>query len=384
MKHRARLLSLSLSLLACSSPTVTGTITDGGAITDGGGGGSIPIDQLFPTLTAAACEALFRCPATSESASVRLALGSVTTCAAAIQRLGGGDIADLQRGVREARIRYDAAAAGRCLDGIRQRCDVNLSIDELCADVFQGTIAVGGQCFRHEECAGDAYCQGSSSSCPGVCRARLAPGAACEMDRQCSSSGSVPARCASSAAGMSRCVQLTHGATAPEGQPCGVIVADGASSGQKVTCAAGLYCRTTSSAAGTCQRPLTLGSPCRSGDACEGAAVCAGSMCRMATVQTAVGAPCDAMAFRVCSPIANLTCTSGACASVGNGAEGAACMTGDFYETYSCNPGLFCDRATRRCAARRATGAMCESSRDCVSEECAGGRCLDRQCNLAP
>ena len=378
MTLRPLLLVIPL-LAACGSTTTGGGTSDGGTSTL-----PIPIDQLFTSLTAAACESLFRCAPTRDSASVRAILGTQSQCTTAVQRLGGADIADLQRGVREGRVRYDAAAAARCLEGIRQRCDVNLSLDELCADVFQGTVAMGGQCFRHEECAGDAYCQGTNAMCPGVCRPRRAPGAACETDRQCGGAGAVPSRCVSSN-GMFRCVQLTQGAAATEGQPCGVIVAEGATTGQRVACATGLYCRTQGgSGEGTCQRPLTAGSPCRSGDACEGSSLCAGNMCRAVTVQSAVGAPCGEAMFQACSPLANLTCTGGACASVGTGAEGAPCMTGDLYETFSCNPGLFCERATLRCAAKRATGSACVSDSECLSAECANNRCLDRQCNLSP
>jgi hypothetical protein len=107
-------------------------------------------------------------------------------------------------------------------------------------------------------------------------------------------------------------------------------------------------------------------------------------MCRAYTLLSTAGAACDQAALRVCSPVANLSCVSGACVSNGTAAAGSACATGDLVEVFSCNAGLYCDRMTRRCVARQAAGAACDSDRACTSGECAGGRCLDRMCNTTP
>lgn len=379
------LLCLSAAAIACGGTPISQTILDAGPSLDVAApidGGALSLEAVGPTLVQAACESLLRCPATSDNATSRVLFGTVPSCVAAVQRLGNNDIEDLQRGVREGRIRYDGVAAARCLDGVRARCDVGLALDDLCGDVFQGTIASGGQCFRHEECAGDGYCRGSDT-CPGVCTPRLAPGATCETDRQCQGSGGEPGACLNQG-GSSRCVQLQSAPAATEGQPCGIVVGTGSSMGTRVACGSTLYCRREAgSRAGTCQRPLTAGSPCRSGDACEGSNVCTGSACRSFTLQTTADAPCDQAMFTVCSPLANLQCASGRCASVGTGELGSACATGDFAEIFSCNGGLYCERTNRRCAARLAAGMPCTTDRACVSNECRGGRCLDRQCNLA-
>ncbi|MFO0625278.1 MAG: hypothetical protein U0325_06625 [Polyangiales bacterium] len=348
------------------------------------GGAAVPLDQLFGQLTLAACEALLRCPNGNDS-TARLLFGEPTACARVIQRLGSADLDDLQRGVREGRVRYDGVAAARCIASLRARCDVNLSVAELCGDVFQGTVAPNGQCFRHEECAADHYCRSDARTCPGVCTPRRAPGMPCDGAQQCVGSGSAPGVCLiDSAAASVRCVRVTAQANATEGMPCGVVVPPGQSDGARVTCAAGLYCRTVAPAQeGTCQRPLPANAPCRTGDVCEGMNVCAGAMCRPVTLVSAAGVACDPGALRVCNPLENLSCTMGACVSNGTRGEGSACATGDIVETFSCDPGLFCDPTSRRCTRQLAAGMACTSERMCASGECAQQRCLDRQCNTA-
>jgi hypothetical protein len=54
-----------------------------------------------------------------------------------------------------------------------------------CADLFIGTVATDGECDDNNQCAGDAYCQRTQQGC-NLCADRLALGAACLADRQCS------------------------------------------------------------------------------------------------------------------------------------------------------------------------------------------------------
>jgi hypothetical protein len=105
--------------------------------------------------------------------------------------------------------------------------------------------------------------------------------------------------------------------------------------------------------------------------------------CTAPEVRTTEGTTCQAIGSgtQICSPFANLTCVSGTCRRIGTGAAGSSCMTGDFFELFSCNEGLYCERSSRTCRSRLATGTACESDIECQSRSCVNMRCTDRRCD---
>lgn len=361
------------------------------------GGSDVPIDGFQASLVGTACQALFRCPAAGESALVRELLRDPTNCTARLSGVGGAtrDVADLLAAVRAGTVRYDGAAARRCFDRMSATCvGLDTSLAEMCREVFTGTVAAGGRCHRQEECAGDAWCDhgsGAVRECPGTCRPRVALGARCNGDRECTTAtASGLSRCAFSGAMEPVCVEVREGAPAAEGQPCGDIPLGG-NAESRVACASGLLCRSDAGAeTRTCRAPVAPGGACSSDNACAAGTTCVPSApggartCQRVVVRHAAGETCDARGMTgACNPLERLACTDGRCALVSDGALGSACLGGGDFSEFYCNAGLYCDSATRRCATQKATGQACGSDRECASGECEGEPrvCLARACN---
>ena len=196
----------------------------------------------------AACDALFRCDITGDVAQLRAVLGDASRCAsvrAGAAALSWGDVNELPATVRLTRARYDGAAAARCIARIRATCDVQHTLAELCADVFTGTVAVGGMCMRHEDCSGGGWCDRGQatgmSACPGTCRARKPTGETCAINEECAARAvGERAECFPDTTGTSRCIPVRTGPVAMEGANCGHVIASGG--GLDIPCAPGLSC----------------------------------------------------------------------------------------------------------------------------------------------
>ena len=265
-------------------------------------------------------------------------------------------------------------------------CNLDLTVTTFCPASFTGTIPLHGACFRSEECAGDAWCDpGAGRMCPGTCAPRVAPGAPCTDVHQCSTagfSGIVTCQPTGTSGAAMVCLQHRLATAAVEGQPCGAVV-----SGTTVTdtpCADNLTCVP---ATGLCQRvtlaqgqPCTADTPCPFGDACVTDALGA-STCQAASYHNHPGDPCAANSTALCNPVIQLACRNGTCQLVGDGSAGSACATGEFANT-ACNPGLYCDGATRVCTPQKPAGAPCLDNLECAGVCGPGGLCADRACNL--
>lgn len=339
----------------------------------------------------AACAALFRCPVTvADAATQRAYLGGASRCASlrvGASALGWGSLDDLLVANRQGKVRYDGAAAYRCIARVNATCDVQHNLGELCSDVFAGAVAAGGACLRHEECAGNGWCDRGqatgTTSCLGMCRARKRTGEACTVNDECAPQAvGQRAECFPDSSGMSRCVRVATGEPAAEGRPCGHII--GSAYAQDIQCATGLGCVIAEgSLAGTCQTPVAVGSMCGAGSVCAQGSACTATTtmrCTAITVRRAVGEACNAAAMTVCDPYARLVCRSGVCASIGDGTMGATCGNMAVAPGFQCNAGLYC--ASGRCAARKADGDACASDVECRSDACDRGTrtCAARTC----
>lgn len=350
------------------------------------------VDAFASQAHAVACEALFRCgTASNEVAVTRALLGDAARCAtlrAGVAPLGWGDLDELPATVRLGKARYDGAAAFRCLARLRATCDVGHPLAEMCPEVFAGTVAAGGVCQRHEDCAGGGWCDRGQATgamtCPGMCRARAALGSPCEANEACSlGADGQRAECFPDAMGTSRCIRVRTGATATEGMPCGHLVTS--NGGLDVPCAAGLACVFASgSLAGTCRAPQAAGAMCSETTACAPGSACAVTTtmrCTAIQARRAAGERCSAAAFELCDGNARLTCRSGMCVALGDGAAGSTCAAAMGVPAGAlCAAGLYC--AGSRCAARKADGQACMGDVECVSGACdrATSACAPRTC----
>jgi len=369
--------SLSTALL-CAALGCSDTTT-------GGGGGALTIDTFAPAYYGSLCASLFRCPTGGDNGLTAVLFENPATCAERAARFAYPSLNDLAGFVRAGSIRFDGAAARTCLDQVTASCiGTDSGLQRLCRRAFTGTVAVGGGCWRSEQCVAGTYCDHGTTSpraCPGACRAQVGVGAACTTDRQCTGYADGTADCTGG-----RCATARDGTPAAEGQRCGDIV-NADMTVARTNCATGLACRGE-----MCRRVLTAGSPCvMSTDVCAVGSLCVqrpgttGTTCTPGTdiVRSSPGGTCNPMLGRpvLCNPTARLTCNAMmTCESLGSGAVGSRCLPGGDLAAATCNEGLRCDATSSTCVARNANGAMCQRSEDCLSGECEGSRCLEHVC----
>ena len=352
----------------------------------------IALEQFNAALNGASCDAVFRCGEGSDRVQLRSLLGSAAACSARVALHRDAGIDDLRRLVAAGAVRYDPVAAGRCIARAAATCAFEWDRTGACAEVFTGTVATDGPCWRHEQCAGDAYCFQSPVSppqrCPGQCRPRLPLGAECSGDgAQCSRRG-VEGRLMCGRDGSSPprsvCGELRDGTPAPEGAPCGFVPMGAVY--YEIPCAPGLYCPNSliDHSPATCRRLPTRGMPCSLEvdcwqSQCVPAADLRSATCGDLLVRSRVGERCSPLgtwdpAAGQCNPIAHLTCNAGGtCESNGDGTEGSGCQSGAA-SLYTCNAGLYCDRTTERCRPKKPSGEACEDAVECL-ETCSRGTC---------
>lgn len=356
----------------------------------GSGGGPVPIDRIDDELAGAVCAYLERCPpADNDTIGARILLGTSTTmtCEEAFLTSQVAGASDLQRRVAAGTEIYDPVAARACIDLFRSSCLPPASgtlVPAVCSGVVEGTRAVGQGCESSDECVGDAYCDGFGSTRCGTCMARVAVGAACDSDVQCQRAGlDWGAICATSGTGPGHCVEVRVTQNVAAGGVCGRVSEDGNVRTVGV-CAAGLYCTERRyDAAGTCARPVPVGTACESANVpCVGDAFCApdasGRSCQAVTVRTRVGETCDEAMLVFCNSLDRLECVSGTCQSTGDGTVGSMCRRRDF--SVPCNAGLYCDSTTMQCTATKPDGATCSSDSECTTGTCNGTTCGPPMC----
>lgn len=358
--------------------------------------------QLPATLTAAQyfayranveCAAMFSCAQPLAPAALRPYVGDYARCVTRADLLPD---AVTRRRTAEllaaGRLRFDADAARRCLDGLRASVCAEPAA---CEAVFVGATPLGAPCIDRGECAGDAWCayrdRDGRYSCPGRCTARLPVGEQCFGDNEaCSTAGASgrvqctydPARSGQSS--PFTCVDRGPLTVVPEGGEC----ADrGDGSAPLRACAPGLDCGYVSNASGVvsaCKPPAAAGDFCTR--YCQPGALCEfdnsrfSQRCLPFVVRNVEGDRCvqGNSGAEACNVLLGLDCVAGRCQRVGTGAERSVCFTNRFGLS-NCNLGLFCDPATMTCQRRRADGMPCRNDDECEVRNCestdTGGRC---------
>jgi hypothetical protein len=265
------------------------------------------------------------------------------TCLATIQ-LQPGYVATLQQDIDGAKTKFDGNAAARCLAAIEGLPSCKKSglgataavLDEGCAGLFTGTVAVGGACFFGEECASglcqptDVACSPRKQCCAGTC-ANVPPpipaGGDCSM----------PMANQSCATG-STCRGGLNGQTNTCMSP---VATEGAACTNVGGCRYPLFCDVASvpGATGTCKRPAATGETCnpQASQSCDdGRDVCLAETMKC-TPKVAVGTACtpnNCVGWAVCL---NATCV--ARPKVGEGCDptfGAQCLGGSVCTVLSC------------------------------------------------
>lgn len=337
------------------------------------------------------CQAVFRCTDAGNFTEARLVFQDANECTRYLNSAETFSLGDLRKAVAAGLVRYDGAAARRCLNSLNASCDP-LGLDGAgnsadCRQVFQGTVAGGGACQISEECAEGGWCAATSTTtgtCPGRCTAALAQGAECSSSAQCSSAGvnGVPV-CHYAQEGQNfvgRCRARRKGDPAPVGQACGYDPAMGIDT----PCASGSHCANK-----VCRAVVATGAACNpeqdectAGEVCRPSAAGMGPTCGPIQLQRTAGATCDEL-VTYCNPLVGLTCEAGSCAMTRppGGAQGNGCSEGDF--AAPCNAGLYCagaDQGSKTCQPKVAIGEVCDDSDACADGSCESGRCAARAC----
>lgn len=348
-----------------------GCVVVAGCGDDGGGGGSVTLDEYGAGTAAATCEIFEECYGTD-----LLETFAGADCVGRFSRIyDEAVVPQLEAAIAAGTITYDGGRAAACLDALESAgCGI---VDRMppppCDEALVGTVAPGGACALNEECSGDSYCR-IEAACPGTCQARVSSGAPCSADDACQ-------------AGL-RCFDGACQAAAGEGAACG------GPSG--IECAGGLVCIGAQDAG--------AGTPGRTGN-CQ----------PVTTVQIgAVGDLCDFQGGMLCQP--GLSCaltgvsggttpvfecvaaaSSGGTCNLGfpdpcpfdHTCEGVMPGMGDFEGTCTPLPGAGepcrsgrCADGTRcasddTCRTVQGLGGACTEDADCFSGYCDAGACAE-------
>jgi hypothetical protein len=319
---------------------VTGAVVGASA---GCGKDSVKLDDLPGEANDAICEWFVQC-------------GAVESADYCTPFLPGGLNSDLQAGVDNGSIAYDAEAAADCLSDIAgASCDLDdqgrrdLFASDDCDGVFTGTVAEGGDCYIDEQCVSEvcAALPCPQECCLGACAAAAAP---VGVGESCLS-----AKCVTEA----YCDDFVCAPLEAQGSPCS----------DDDNCQLGLACFSLGDGPSTCQPLPAEGEACDTSFFGFGGCNSLGLVCDPATgtceTWLFLGDACGPGSTR-CSPY-YLTCDAetNTCALLPD--VGEPCVE-------ACRGDLYCDYegvpAAGVCAARKADGASCTDDSHCVGDTC--------------
>jgi hypothetical protein len=345
--------------------------TAGSVASSGTGGGSsgevdggapplqVSLDELPDAFAEAICGALLDCVGPSKLRELTEREDCESTVGA---ELRAKDFAYMDEAIAAGHVLYDPAQLPACSAGIRALgCDVlTRNFPDVCVEVLEGNIAIGGECAITAECEGTAFCT-RGDRCPSTCQPLLDAGDECTDDGQCGDDLA--------------CLAGTCGALSVDGEPCA------GDSGK--ACALGLSCvGSTDTEAGTCEPNADVqvrdageactpgGTLCKEGLSCvfDGgagfhceAAVESGEACHL-------GLPGQCPSDEYCDTT-EIT-EPGTCRALPDAGE--ACVLGDL-----CLGGNTCvlDGSTGTCQSIADNGEACDSDAACRSGHCASGEC---------
>ncbi|MBN8615052.1 MAG: hypothetical protein J0L92_30930 [Deltaproteobacteria bacterium] len=344
-------------------PRATGALTALAMLAIAGcpnGGGDIALEDVPAPLAPTYCALFDRCG----NPFVDAAIFAGRPCEDAIEPiLEDALLGQAAEAVREGTVVYHGERVDDCIAALDA---VGCTISDLgasaCTDVFEGTVAAGGDCAWDEECV-VGYCSTADGMCPGTCAARIPEGSACPSGQGCE----IGTSCAT---GTCRAVSNAGGPCAgPEGRSC---------SGLDLTCVGA-----TAMTPGTCRPFMNDGEVgdacsiaddlCREGLSCIFAGV-EGGMARFECAEAvAAGAACSRGYPDQCPD--DQFCDTDVCRPLPT--EGQPC-------TAECLPGLRCVVATGasmgECTAPARLGEPCEGNQGCVSSRCEDGVCATAGC----
>ena len=148
--------------------------------------GTAKIDQFVQAVAAQECAWELRCCTDGEMlARDGRVFGDVTSCAPYRALTMAGQLYQARLAARQGRVRLDDAKAQACILSMEARPCSTLA-SAACADVFDGTTAVGDTCSYAAECVDGARCvMDPIISGAGLCVAYQKQDAICNGDSDC-------------------------------------------------------------------------------------------------------------------------------------------------------------------------------------------------------
>jgi hypothetical protein len=372
---------------SASSNGTGGSATGGSA---SGGGEVTDFDSFVAAEVHALCDRIFRCnEADDDIQGQRFVFGTAAGCEAEAVDIVTAEpsFRDLREQVGAGTLHVVPAAAQKCVEALSACYGLPNLLEGPCLEAFDGNRKTGEECYRTEECAGDAYCA-SGDACPGKCAPRPQVGEICELGEPCSPNDG-PIVCDSA---TSTCEKVEQTARAKQGQPCTRRVRDQLA---PVFCEDDVWCATApggdpaTDEMGVCAPPIAGTGACQDGDDVCAIGFCdtTAGACHAVTMRKKVGEACDRSAFTYCDSNIGLYCdtATGKCIGSGDGSAGSVCFSADLQKP--CNEGLYCKRddstsgvATGTCTTRLASAVACEKDDACSSGFCEGNVCQARGC----
>lgn len=297
------------------------------------------------------CDVIFECSDSPTASLFVTFYGGQYSDAADCKANPSASIVDpeLHQSIDEGRTTIDDTALMECVTAAGDYyCDGNgtsTGVNSACQDVFQGTVAEGGDCITAEDCAAGT-CDIGQGDCAGTC----APGSDC-FGNTCDDT--------------QYCDDVA--------QDCVDLKADGETCEGNGQCADGLGCYFADANAsdGTC---TPFGSAAQ-GDYCDVNSDCAdGLVCTLDDtcepyMLLADGEECEWFGDFPCEP--GLACTDiddttflGTCGAPQG--DGESC----FWDA-ECELGLWCDNDAGSCTPLLADGATCADDGECSTGYCA-------------
>jgi hypothetical protein len=300
---------------------------------DGGGSKTIAAEDFPAAIVDVVCASAVGCSLEADEGSCRESSDPST-------------LEDLFAAVDAGTIAYHGDLAGQCLDMIRQLYDdcsatksaqIQSQAGGPCAGVFEGTVAVGGDCFVDEECQSDDCAFGTDCTeacCLGVCTA--------------STEIRIGSDCSRAAA----------------------------------MCAVGSYCAADTS---LCTAQVGAGEACQDSSACENGLPCVGATFDgtpgTCTALAGEGGACDPQTLPSCDRW-DTFCDPASSTCVKRHAVGDPC---DLEVDDSCVAFAYCDDDT--CTAAPGIGGACnaENGPYCAGAlDCVDARCLKHRFETCP
>jgi hypothetical protein len=272
-------------------------------------------------------------------------------------------------------VTYDGQQAARCFASAQTApCNPSLAFDAVtCSTVFVGKATLGQSCDEFTPCATGLYCDMSTTTCPGSCKAQAADGmtaagqAACapgtffenrpDGGGYCYAPLAAGAACATGFVALQVCAGENFCQNTADG---GVACLPLKSAGTPTpifdlgTCAMSTESTQLTDGGNACETLGHSGDPCGSGYArCQTGLACTGGTCGTIVAQGGACGSDNDCAY-------GTGCIGGVCTPWGT--ADAGCMADVF--TDDCAPGLFCNSALR-CQPQGGAGAACSGNAPC-------------------